>query len=479
MINKISLESFKAFGLPVDFFLDSGKNMLAYGENGSGKSSLFEALRLFFYQDKMLDSLHKEGEADEVFAANKQSFLRAYNNATLGVDFTIKVNDQDRTAFPLYKHACYMLGNEDVHIGNQIQVKEYIKGLSLPTIDIEKFWKENGDDLINNINKAIVDDFKERFKVEIADGYSTLKIVDSNRSVSPESDYRRYLNEAKLHLVALLLFFETVKLHKATLGDKIDKVVVLDDIVTSLDATNRIFLVNYLVRDFAKEQIILLTHNVSFFNLVYLRVGNKVDQNAEKWVLYNICEIGDNTDAYSSELVESSGKILSEYNALAKKDPATAANQAGNKIRKRFEAVLYEYAKLIQIGQFEDVNMILARLIDKHKPIYVKCVKKKVYGTYELLDEIHTIINSRKNSSNKVSEVKSCINSYQKFTELKKIAVYLREMKMFQKVVLHQLSHSTGARPTFSDKEILQSIDLLKKIEILVDQFKADNVHGM
>ena len=479
MINRISIECFKAFGLPVEFVLDSGKNMLAYGENGSGKSSLFEALRLFFYQDRMLEALHKEGEAEEVFAANKQNFLRAYNNATMGVDFTIKVNNQDRSAFPINKHACYMLDNEDVHIGDQIQVKCFLSSLSLPSIDIDMFWRDSGEDLIKNINKAIKDDFKEVFSVEIADSYSALKIVDPNRGVSPENGYRRYLNEAKLHLLALLLFFETVKLHRISLDDRIDKVVVLDDIVTSLDATNRIFLVNYLIRYFGNEQIILLTHNVSFFNLIYLRVGNKVDQDAERWVQYNICEVGDNTEVYAYNLLEKTEAILHDYNALARRNPAAAADQAGNRIRKRFEAILHDYSKLLLVDQFEDANKILARLIDKHKPVYVKIVNNKAYGTCELLDEIIPILNAATSDSEKVSEVKTCIESYQMLTEVKKIAEHLKEMKMFQKVVLHQLSHSTGSRPTFTDKEIRHSIDLLKIIESLVNKIKADNAYGI
>lgn len=48
-INTISLTDFRAFPGPsaATFQLD-GKNLLVYGENGSGKSSLFHALRGFF-----------------------------------------------------------------------------------------------------------------------------------------------------------------------------------------------------------------------------------------------------------------------------------------------------------------------------------------------------------------------------------------------------------------------------------------------
>jgi len=47
-ITKISLQNFRAFDEPFDLDLDSGKNLLLYGENGSGKSSIYFALKRFF-----------------------------------------------------------------------------------------------------------------------------------------------------------------------------------------------------------------------------------------------------------------------------------------------------------------------------------------------------------------------------------------------------------------------------------------------
>lgn len=281
MINKIHLESFKAFGQPVEFTLEDdtihGKNLLAYGENGSGKSSLYEALRLFFYQQRLLEEqLRLEGKAGEVAEADIQNFLRGYNNRKTGNEFTLTVNGLASKDFPLDKHACYMLGNQNVHLEETLQVIEYLKKCTLPEFDVSAFWEAQKDHLIANVNQAIHDDFKEQFTIERSDMYSGIKIVDATRGVSPEKDFRKFLNEAKLHLVALLLFFETVKLHKATLGADIDKVMVLDDIVTSLDATNRIFLVNYLIKNFSDCQLMILTHNVSFFNLVHFPIASPI-----------------------------------------------------------------------------------------------------------------------------------------------------------------------------------------------------------
>lgn len=47
-ISRISLQSFRAFDEAFELDLDGGKNLLLYGENGSGKSSIYLALKRFF-----------------------------------------------------------------------------------------------------------------------------------------------------------------------------------------------------------------------------------------------------------------------------------------------------------------------------------------------------------------------------------------------------------------------------------------------
>lgn len=46
-ITKITLDNFRAYIYPLDIKMPAGENLLVYGENGSGKSSLYKALRYF------------------------------------------------------------------------------------------------------------------------------------------------------------------------------------------------------------------------------------------------------------------------------------------------------------------------------------------------------------------------------------------------------------------------------------------------
>lgn len=49
----LSLRNFKAFDN--EFTLETeGSNVLIYGENGSGKTSLFEGIKLFYFKERLL-----------------------------------------------------------------------------------------------------------------------------------------------------------------------------------------------------------------------------------------------------------------------------------------------------------------------------------------------------------------------------------------------------------------------------------------
>lgn len=94
-IHDLTLQNFKAFK-DKEQFLFEGKNILAYGANGSGKSSLFKAMRYLFnssVQDEAdvrnyFDRTHPETVKNLFAAADAQSYVKITTRATIGAGNT-------------------------------------------------------------------------------------------------------------------------------------------------------------------------------------------------------------------------------------------------------------------------------------------------------------------------------------------------------------------------------------------------------
>lgn len=96
--------------------------------------------------------------------------------------------------------------------------------------------------------------------------------VDGNNISRPQT----YLNEAKLTQFALSIRFAAslVNLHESDL-----KLLVLDDLLVSLDMSNRMKVVDILLSEqFADYQKIILTHDLGFFREFRRIIGDQYDQ---------------------------------------------------------------------------------------------------------------------------------------------------------------------------------------------------------
>ncbi|MRR56978.1 MAG: hypothetical protein EG824_02015 [Deltaproteobacteria bacterium] len=92
--------------------------------------------------------------------------------------------------------------------------------------------------------------------------------LDGHTVTKPQS----FLNEAKLTQLALSVRFAAslVNLHESDL-----KLLVLDDLLVSLDMSNRMQIVNILLSEtFTNYQKIILTHELGFFREFRRRIGN-------------------------------------------------------------------------------------------------------------------------------------------------------------------------------------------------------------
>lgn len=439
-IKEIKIKNFKAFQQEEVFdFGKEGKNVLVFGNNGSGKSSLFWALyTLLQSSTKQNDEVAKyfknyvEGDKrthqslKNVFmdeAEDAHIKLTSIDTATgLEVNYTIShetinTNEEDDTLiqelnvasdFINYKllHNFYRGSHKnEVNIwpvferdifpflfdGTQNWLEDIIKA---PTLDVprtngrvasrgrreryETRLTELNDkiqalltEIQDNANTFIKEQFfknKDVIRVHIAfdkkfkfdnvrhnlwgehrDGHrhDTLQIkltVEINESeVTPATNWKKvervqsFLNEAQLTRIAIGI--RVGALRTRPLAAAQFKILVLDDMLISLDLSNRMDIVRIILNKEEKENLeffdgfqkFILTHDKGFFNLI------RRNTNEEDWVYYNFSK--NENDNSPPEIKEDATPLQKAVRYFEEDE----FENCGNELRKEAEAILTNY----------------------------------------------------------------------------------------------------------------------------------------
>jgi energy-coupling factor transporter ATP-binding protein EcfA2 len=464
-MNKLKIKRFKAFEEEITIPLD-GKNLLMYGENGAGKSSIYECIKVVFFHQK-LDS-HITATTPEDMIQKKSDFWSKLNNKISGQDFEIEINDDRYDVFDKSNHQTFMVSLDEIKSSERLLLKDLIGRFLFEIDDINSFCSDAFDVIQGEVNNILVS-FNESVSIVIdeEDNFA-VKIIDARKNLESKSELKKYFNEAKINTVILLIILNVILLIKDNAKKRI---LVLDDFITSLDSSNRTFLVKYVLEKFIDFQIIILTHNISFYNLIMFIVNNISDvQN--KWCFGNIYEINNNHKIYIKSGIDRVKQIKEDYSAMALPLGNGDLESIGNRIRKKFEILLYEYSKLLMIGSVEDSNKIIERIM-KDKAAYFK----DGYTAVDLIDSLERML-QQNNLLNLQSRLQDKINDYKKhdFANFQKI---INELKLYQKVTMHPMSHGIAGMPTFTKREIKMSIDLLEKMEEFLKNMVDTNVSAV
>lgn len=472
-MNTLKIKSFKAFKneITIDF---QGKNLLVYGENGSGKSSIYEALKIIFFKPRLETTIESQDTPEEQEQMNRD-FWSKYNNRNTNVDFDIEIDNTNYEDFSAENYQSFMISITKIKFDGKIKLSEFLKNFFFDINDIDSFCLEHysyiQDEINDNLNL-----FNENIQVTIdrEDGYA-IKITDSTRNLESKNELNRYFNEAKLNLVTLLLLFNTIRC--ATNPEETKrKILILDDFITSLDVSNRAYLMRYILDEFSDFQIILFTHNVNFYNLIMYLIEDiyKINDN---WNFGNIYELNNNNKLYLRKNVENVSKIKTAFKTINSDDIDVPEQyeRIGNRIRKKFEVLLYEYSKLLMIGAVEDSKSILNRL-ENSKNLYFHNNDNKKTAS-DLVDEIDTILNLP-NPQNLQNSLLGKINSYKQndFDHIKKI---LKGLKLYRKITMNPMSHGHIGQPAFTHTEIKQTLKLLEILERKLKHLINSDASGM
>jgi energy-coupling factor transporter ATP-binding protein EcfA2 len=455
-MNKLELSNFKAFltsneSISIEF---DNKSFLLYGDNGSGKSSIYEAIKLCFYYNKFIPNIEQKTQEEKQITI--EELLQQYTNTQATNQCEIKINDIGFNEFDNSNYSVFMLTFDDLFFENEIRLDKIVQNLYYID-DVEQFCKDNFNELVQNINSLLKNIFKEDIQIDI-DEEDNYKIRIKNESKNIEykkSDIKRYFNEARLNLVVLLIAFESIKISQK----KDNSILVLDDFITSLDVANRTFIIKYIFDNFKDCQIIILTHNVFFYNLImymineYYKTDEKLKSN--RWQFANLYEIGNKHTIYIKGLAQSAKDLQNEFN-----NSVQDIDVFGNKVRQRFEILLYELSKLLIVGAVEESKDIIHK-IDMGNSIYLN---------EKVLDKIEKILNNLNIPDDKLRErLLKKINVCKKYS-FKEFQEVVKELKLYQKITLHPMSHGKIGQSSYTTNELKQSLELLVKLEANIEK---------
>lgn len=506
-INRIHICGFKAF--PNDFELQlEGKNLLMYGENGSGKSSIYYALHCMFQaplkpdagkkyfdpaSEQHLKNLNNLDADSKIWIDFDGRHPFIYNIDKEGYQFTLLGgkhplpaqingcfvnhqflfhffnfrNSQRINLFPVFIKDILPFCKDDntgLHIGEMYDeitasiikkgrhihpdyisnieyfnkaVKKVVEDINIYASDRynESFKDEDDNELVirlrydSNFDKPeddtneywlkydnIIELVKENGEIkERKSSYKKLNEPFIGLEISekmPDGNLRKivkphtYFNEAKLTAIALSVRFALLNIEKPADG----RFLALDDMLISLDMSNRAKVVDFLLKISDKYKIYLFTHDKMFFE--YFK--HKTKKNQDAWVYKEIYMDYDKTP-----YIRNSEDYLGQAEHYIKQHEYEIA---GNFLRKEAEAFCKNFLpkKKQLTGDFAHLD--LNRLIMNCKDYAAESGVIDISIFNELDEHRKFILNPSSHDSYDVAkyghEVKRCLQTLRKLREI-------------------------------------------------------------
>lgn len=506
-INRIHICGFKAF--PNDFELQlEGKNLLMYGENGSGKSSIYYALHCMFQaplkpdagkkyfdpaSEQHLKNLNNLDADSKIWIDFDGRHPFIYNIDKEGYQFTLLGgkhplpaqingcfvnhqflfhffnfrNSQRINLFPVFIKDILPFCKDDntgLHIGEMYDeitasiikkgrhihpdyisnieyfnkaVKKVVEDINIYASDRynESFKDEDDNELVirlrydSNFDKPeddtneywlkydnIIELVKENGEIkERKSSYKKLNEPFIGLEISekmPDGNLRKivkphtYFNEAKLTAIALAVRFALLNIEKPADG----RFLALDDMLISLDMSNRAKVVDFLLKISDKYKIYLFTHDKMFFE--YFK--HKTKKNQDVWVYKEIYMDYDKTP-----YIRNSEDYLGQAEHYIKQHEYEIA---GNFLRKEAEAFCKDFLpkKKQLTGDFAHLD--LNGLIMNCKDYAAESGVIDISIFNELDEHRKFILNPSSHDSYDVAkyghEVKRCLQTLRKLREI-------------------------------------------------------------
>lgn len=510
-IKSIQLNNFKFFRDSKPLILD-GKHLLLYGENGSGKSSVFwglytlleaaykqpnEVKSYFNSSDTSLVNIFANKQTDPgtgiehydsyvtIETDNEKTFKASLLDTTIcgnndakesrkAMDF---LNYQSLFAFQHFKNSenvdlsdvfdYYILpyvtfspirvnGKEISNAGEMW--KEYQNGPTKVRGNIKKnnknefqsfesHFKSEFQKLIDFINQNSYDIIKELgydinftlsytlpssyigYKIYDYQKYKIILTIDSYNGKSiPINRPQTFLNEAKLTALALSIRLCVLKYRTNTLATDALQVLVLDDIMISLDMSNREMLSELLLKNGGyadKYQLLFFTHDRNLFQFIDRRIGQL--NNKSNWKEIGIY-IG--KDSHGIEYPVIVDEEADSYSKAQKFKDAFDYETASIYIRKTLEQILKNLLPPEILKSDPDTFVSLQSMWGKFKQFYSP-IDTNIMSLFE--NSKLLILNPAAHLLSKPIYKRELERAFKLVDELKKISSKYKEIVLIEK----------------------------------------------
>lgn len=326
-IQNIEIQNFRGFPCRYKFELNS-KNLLLYGENGSGKSTLFHAVREFFDLEKQARPFRDQKNLFSTDTGGEIAITFS-NDPDQPVSWTALTDrplGDARVSQTALRTACLdyraILQTSFTHQGDEVNLFDLLLNYLLAnysvtvsggtTKTLSSLWQgvqagipsKNTQKQIGQIDE-LCDEFNNIIELHLPalekeaerllnyfpdcnvilhlkpqkviynrdekklDDQKILLEVDFNNTPIPA--HQHILNEARLSAIALSIYLAGTKLSvpaDVTGTPTSVKLLLLDDVVIGLDLSNRLPLLEILQKEFSDWQIILMTYDKVWFDMV-------------------------------------------------------------------------------------------------------------------------------------------------------------------------------------------------------------------
>lgn len=438
-------------------------NLLLYAENGGGKTSIAEAIRLATFHDILEKEIVKANVVGEEREAAKRDWLNGYLHNTCDGTFEIEIDDRKfsstQTNISINSNV-HILGRSQLVPTSKININDIIAYTYFGEAQLkEELLSSTAIDLVlAEVNDYLKNNFKEKIRVIRPEIKEPIVGITGIQDGHIAKDIHQKLNESHQNLIKILIFISYLYLLPKPTNDK-KHFVVFDDIMSSLDLSNRITLAQIII-DLGKDfQLLVMTHNVGFFNLIKHLSG--IHNTHDAWKFASLYKQKEDHVLFSQNDTETVEKLLERFGGTI----LPTDDLAINAMRKHFERLLHEFSKIITIGTQEETSDLINRICNTEKKYYCCIEGNKIYTHFDLLKTISNLVKSCPPEA-LPERIKKQFEKYNNGNTLPWVIETIRGLTTYQKVILHQGSHDQiGTHPIISTKEIAITLDLMKRLE--------------